>query len=61
MPPSCCVIYLLFWTSFEWISAICLKLGRLSTQVEEELAQFLGTGLKTLYLCINKRLVIVSS
>jgi len=35
-------LFLFLWTIFEGISAICPKMGRLSTQVEEELAQIFG-------------------
>ena len=36
-----------FWTIIEGIYAICPKIGRLSIQVEEELAQFLGISHKS--------------
>ena len=36
-----------FWTTFRPISLICLLLGRLSTQVKEDLVQFLGINLKS--------------
>ena len=45
--PSCCVIYLLFWTSFEQISAICPKVRRLSIQVGEDSGKFLGNYLES--------------
>jgi len=48
------------WTTFLSFSAICPKIVRLSTQVEKELAQFLGFYLHSPYLCINKIKIEVS-